>query len=100
MMWRRDIRPSMSECIQGMAWTGRELMGERDSSMKREHESRLRQLDRLDKDVKSASDSVKAWKSRSQIKQAEVDSCKVSMPDWSLLEHAQPQCTNRPPSRI
>lgn len=52
--------------------------------MKREHDSRLRQLDRLDRDVKSAAESVKAWKSRAQIKQGEVDTCKVSPVDCRL----------------
>lgn len=46
-------------------------------SLKRQLESRLRQLDRFEVSVKTATESQKQWRTRIQVKQTEIDAAKV-----------------------
>lgn len=48
------------------------------SSLKKQQDSRMRQLDRLEVAVKNAVDSQKQWKQRVLLKHNEVESVKVS----------------------
>lgn len=48
------------------------------SSLKKQQDSRMRQLDRLEAAVKNAVDSQKQWKQRVLLKHNEVESIKVS----------------------
>ncbi|KAK4046671.1 hypothetical protein OIO90_006483 [Microbotryomycetes sp. JL221] len=51
------------------------------SSIKRQYDAKLKQLDRLEASVKSASDSQKQWRERVRTKQTEVDSGKSVIAD-------------------
>lgn len=47
------------------------------SSLKKQQDSRMRQLDRLEAAVKNAVDSQKQWKQRVLLKHNEMESIKV-----------------------
>jgi hypothetical protein len=55
------------------------------SSLKRQQDSRLKQLDRLETTVKNAVDSQKQWKQRILLKHNEVESVKVSTAEITKL---------------
>ena len=48
------------------------------SSVKRQHESRLRTLDRFEGMIKAAAATQQSWRGRVVLKQGEVDAAKVS----------------------
>ena len=48
-----------------------------DSSLKQQHDARMRQLDRLETAAKHTSDTQRAWRNRVVLKQNEVDAAKV-----------------------
>ena len=58
-----------------------------DRSIKRQQDSKLKQMDRFETSVKTATDAQRQWKQRVLLKQSEIDSVKVRRcgPDKGIL---------------
>lgn len=56
-------------------------------SLKKQQETRLRQLDRVETSVKAATESQRQWRQRVIIKQTELDAAKVRISFPTPLDH-------------